>query len=125
MAGWIRAIRAVPWGEVIAAAPLVVGSAKKILSTLRRKEETARATARAEPAELLSDDAALRSLQLRIADLEKDLIGATEILENLADQHAQLVIAVEALRTRIRTLTWTCVALAVLTSGLVLWLFMR
>ena len=103
----------------------MVGSAKKILSTLRRKEETARASARAEPAEPLSDDAALRSLQLRIADLERDLIGATEILENLADQHAQLVIAVEALRTRIRTLTWTCVALAVLTSGLVLWLFMR
>jgi hypothetical protein len=110
--GWIRAIRAVPWNEVIAAAPVVVGGAKKILTALQKKERADRAASRVNPSSPPPNDPELRALHRRIVDLEGDLVDATQVLNHLADQHAQLVIAVEALRRRTRIITWTCVVLA-------------
>jgi hypothetical protein len=123
--GWIRAFRAVPWNEVIAAAPMVVGSAKRILSALQKKEREDRSASRADPAAPLPADPELRVLHQRIVDLEADLVGATEVLKKLADQHAQLVVALEALRQRTRALVLTCALLAAVTSGLLLWLSAR
>lgn len=123
--GWIRAFRAIPWNEVIAAAPVVVASAKKILAGLQKKEQAGRSAPRADPAAPLPSDPDLRALHQRIAGLEADLVDATQILKNLADQHAQLVVAVETLRVRTRTLVWTCSALAVAVTGLGLWLLQR
>ena len=123
--GWIRAFRAVPWNEVIAAAPMVVGSAKKILSALQKKDQGGRAAARTDPAAPPPADPELRLLYQRISDLEAELVDATEVLKNLADQHAQLVVALEALRQRTRALVWTCALLAAVTIGLLLWLSTR
>lgn len=120
-AGWLRAIRAVPWNEVVAAAPIVLGSAKKILSALQKREQGERAAARADAAMPPPADPELRALHQRIVELEADLTGATEILKNLAAQHAQLVVAVEALRQRSRVLAWTVAGLAAVLIGSLLW----
>lgn len=120
-AGWMRAIRAVPWNEVVAAAPIVLGSAKKILSALQKREQGERAAARADAAMPPPADPELRALHQRIVELEADLTGATEILKNLAAQHAQLVVAVEALRQRSRVLAWTVAGLAAVLIGSLLW----
>ena len=123
--GWIRAVRAVPWSEVIAAAPMVVGSAKRILSALQKKEQGDRAAARAAPATPPPADPELRALHQRIIDLEADLVGATEVLKKLADQQARLVVALEALRQRTRALVWTCSLLAAFSIGMLVWLAAR
>lgn len=110
-----------PWNEVVAAAPIVLGSAKKILSALQKREQGERAAARADAAMPPPADPELRALHQRIVELEADLTGATEILKNLAAQHAQLVVAVEALRQRSRVLAWTVAGLAAVLIGSLLW----
>jgi hypothetical protein len=116
-AGWIRAIRAVPWSDVVAAAPMVLGSAKTVLAALQKKKESERGGAAAVP-----DDPQGRVLQQRVADLEADLVATTEVLRNLATQHAQLVAELEALRGQTRLLGWTSALLTAVALGLVLWL---
>lgn len=123
--GWMRAFRAVPWSEVIAAAPAVVASAKKILAGLQKRQQSERSATRMDPVTPPPADPELRALHQRIVDLKADLVEATQVLDNLAQQHAQLVIAVEALRKRTQTLAWTCLGLAVVVAGLVLWLALR
>jgi small-conductance mechanosensitive channel len=123
--GWIRAIRAVPWNEVIAAAPTVVGSAKRILSALQKKQRGENAASRSGPATPLPVDPELRALHQRIDELKADLVDATEVLENLADQHAQLVVALEALRERTRALVWASALLAAIVLGVLAWLTVR
>jgi hypothetical protein len=124
-AGWIRAFRAVPWNEVIAAAPLVMGRAKTILSALQNRERGERVATRADPATPPPVDPELRVLHQRIVDLKADLVDATEVLKNVADQQASLVVALEALRQRTRALVWTCAILTAAIVGLLVWLATR
>ena len=114
-----------PWREVIAAAPAVVVGAKKILAGLQKKEQAERSAGRTSPATPPPADPELRNLYERIADLETTLVDSTQVLDNLANQNAQLVIAVEALRQRTRKLTWTGTGLVVAVLGLLLWLSLR
>ncbi len=124
MAGWLRAIRAVPWTDIVAAAPMVLGSARKVVSALQTKVQATRTVAPADAAPR-PDDPQLRVLHERVADIETDLVAATEIIRNLADQHAQVVSALEALRQKTRVLTWTGALLAAVVVGLLLWLASR
>jgi len=123
--GWIRAFRAVPWSEVIAATPVVVASAKKILAGLQKKQQADRSASRADTAAPPPADPELRALHQRVVGLKADLVDATQVLDNLSQQHAQLVVAVEALRKRTQALVWSCLGLAVVVAGLVLWLSLR
>jgi hypothetical protein len=123
--GWIRAFRAVPWGEAIAAAPLVVASAKKVLAALRTREHADRMAPRSGPAEPLGAAPNLNTLHHRLIDLESDLVRASEVLNRLADQNAQLAVLVERLRLRTQALMWTCAVLAACTFGLLVWALFR
>lgn len=121
MAGWIHAIRAVPWTDVVAAAPIALGSARKIVSALQRRGQAQRTAAPDDPAPP-ADEPQLRVLQERVAELETDLVSATEVIRSLADQHTQVVAAMGALRARTRLLTWASMLLAAVMIGLLLWL---
>ena len=123
--GWIRAFRAVPWNEVLAAAPAAVAGAKKVLTALQKKRETERTASATDAAARTPVDPDLQALHQRIVDLETDLVDATRVLNNLADQSAQLVAEVEALRRRARVLTWVSVALAAVVFAFLLWLSLR
>ena len=123
--GWIRAFRAVPWNEVLVAAPAAVAGAKKVLTALQKKREADRAASATGAAARPPVDPELTALHQRIVDLETDLVDATRVLDNLADQSARLVAAVEALHRRARSLTWACAALAVVVSSLLVWVSLR
>jgi len=103
---------------------MVVGSAKKIVFALQSRQQAERAASRADPAPPPADPE-LRALHQRMVDLKADLVDATEVVKSLADQHAQLVVALEALRQRTRALVWTCALLTAVIIGLVLWLAQR
>ena len=117
---WLTVIKAVPWTEVIARAPTVVEGAKKLWGSVAKKpggtltsaQERYRpppaATATASPL-----DARLAELEDKTADLHRQMLAATELIGQLADQNARLVERVEANRLRLARLGYAFTALAV------------
>jgi hypothetical protein len=84
-------LKAVPWGTVLATAPALVDSARKLL------ERRAQAAQQVAPAPAASDPAALvRRIQL----LEGRQQQIAELLESLATSNEQLSAAVQYLRGR-------------------------
>ncbi|MFN7856249.1 MAG: hypothetical protein ACK5OA_06665 [Acidovorax sp.] len=124
MVGWIAALKLVPWGDVIEAAPQILNAAKKLLGT------THKAKAGANSAALLagaSDEAAmpvelqLEHLRERVGQLEQEQIDSAALIQSLAQQNAQVIRAVEDLRKRNRRLTLAIAVLGATCLGLLVW----
>ena len=88
-----------PWSAIIANAPLVVDSAKKLAALVRSKPPvTAAGTSpltRRQTDRVLAD---LAVLQARIRQLEEEQRQASELLRSLAENNAQMVQALDYLR---------------------------
>ena len=124
---WIAALKMVPWGEVIKATPQVVKAAQGML-----KKKDAQAEARAQDAsapqadERLSPPASageqalllIQQQDQRIAKLEQAQRQSLEIIEKLAQQNAQVVATVGALRTGAQRLAWAAGVLGLAVLGL-------
>ena len=130
---WITALKLVPWGEVIEAAPQVIKAAKGLIrkkdADAQREEQVAAAAATAEriAPPTSSGELALQQIQLlqgRVELLEQSQRQSLEIIEKLAEQNAQLVTTVSALRVGAQRLVWACAALGVVSLGLVIYLVM-
>ena len=104
--GWLSAFRAIPWNEVIAAAPVVVQGARKLLDKVKKREA---APAAREP---LAADDPLAALRARVAELQEQQAAVSALVQSLAEQNEKLVAAVGVLRLRTRVLTWLCLVLA-------------
>ena len=111
MAGWISAFRAIPWADLIAAAPAVALGAQKLWATVKRKDAAPAATS--QPADRQ------RALEAQIDELRGELTATSELVAQLAEQNRRLVEAVETLRIRTRMLLLACAVLAVALLGLV------
>lgn len=119
---WLTAFKAIPWGDVIAAAPTVAQGAKKLWGAVGRGD----AGSAAAPGSLPADaEGRLRTLEAQIAGLQREIAASSELIKSLAEQNSRLVDAVEILRVRTRVLLALCLALAVILAGLVLWLLWR
>jgi hypothetical protein len=124
---WITALKLVPWGDVIEATPQVLKAAKGLL---RKKEAAAEAAAAAtEPVGRLAatphtaGEQALQliqSLEGRIQQLEQGQQQSAELIQQLAEQNAQVIRTVDLLRTGAQRLAWACGGLAVVVVGLVI-----
>ncbi len=115
--GWWSVLKTVPWSEVINAAPQVASGARRLWDTVARKSAPAPGMAQgaameAEPEEDLFGTMVLRveKNEARLADLRNQMLQASEIIANLADQNAQLIAKMELARTR---LLWLGVATGV------------
>ncbi len=124
MAGWLSALKLVPWGQVIDAAPQIVQGARKLMQ--RRGDERAAAPPAAaspavgtQPGDVQAQQ--LAALQQRALQLEEEQRASAVLIRSLAEQNAQVVRAVEALRVRVRGLTLACALLGVATTGLLAW----
>ena len=127
MTSWISALKLVPWGEVIKATPQVVKAAQ---SLLKKKEAQAEAnehsaSAQQEAQHLSPPTSAgeqalllLQQQELRIAQLEQSQRQSLEIIEKLAQQNAQVVATVGALRIGAQRLAWACGVLGICVIGL-------
>jgi len=105
---WTTAFKAVPWLELMAAAPAVMKGARRLWDTVRKQE--------APVAEGQEPLAAQRALEVQIAELRQELTAASELVTNLAEQNGRLVEAIDILRMRTRVLL---VFSAILAAGLV------
>ena len=124
---WISALKMVPWGEVIKATPQVVKAAqgmlkKKDAQAEAREQEDAQATSaqHLSPPTSAGEQALLliQQQEERIAQLEQSQRQSLEIIEKLAEQNAQVVATVGALRIGAQRLMWACVVLGIGLIGL-------
>lgn len=112
--GWLGAVKAVPWGDVIAAAPTVVQGANALWDRVagrRRKEDDATPVPPAG-----SGDARVVALEQAVIELQKEAQAASQLIRALAEQNAQLVREVGGLRLRIRLLAVAGVGLLVVVA---------
>ncbi|WP_294257654.1 hypothetical protein [uncultured Comamonas sp.] len=134
MTSWIAALKLVPWGEVIKATPQVVKAAqgmlkKKEAQAEAREQDTGADSARqrVSPPASAGEQALLliQRHEERIAQLEQSQRQSLEIIEKLAQQNAQIVATVGALRTGAQRLAWACGVLGLCVIGLGIYLFTR
>lgn len=122
----VAAFKAIPWTDVLAAAPTIVQGAEKLWGTVARKKAETQAQDYAEEkrpphAETLAQmEARLQTLEARIAEFQSEALSSSALIKSLAEQNAQLVRAVEILRVRTRILltAGSVVALAALVWAL-------
>lgn len=98
-AGWITALKLIPWDDVVANAPAVLRGAKKLWGKVGGVE-TAKAPDR------------VAALEQQVAELREQADTAAGVISSLAEQNARLVEAVELLRIRTRVLLVACAVLA-------------
>ena len=111
--GWWSVLKTVPWSEVINAAPQVATGARRLWDTVARKSGTAPDLVMdQEPEEDVFGALVLRvgKNEETLADLRRQMLQASEIIANLADQNAQLIAKMEMARSR---LLWLGVATGV------------
>lgn len=114
LGSFITALKVVPWGDVITAAPAIVKGARKMFS---RTED--------EPAPVVPPGAdpneRLRLLEVRLQEMADREQASAKLIAALAEQNAAVVDAIGVLRARARWLVaFNAVLLVLLAAGLVL-----
>ena len=108
MAGWITVFRAIPWMQLIAAAPAIARGARKLWTGVRKQPQPGA------PGEDLDPEDRLQRLEAQAGELRKELAASSEIIKAMAEQNERLLEAVGILRLRVRVLIASCAVLFVL-----------
>jgi hypothetical protein len=124
-AGWITLLQSVPWSDVIRNAPKVAEGARKLWNAARARAagmdvEDAGAAPLAGNAGVAALESRLGSLEASVEDIRAQLLASSEIIQALADQNAQLIRRLEALRIGMLWLGATIAVVAVVAIGLAL-----
>ncbi|VXB07740.1 hypothetical protein [Massilia sp. 9I] len=105
--GWWSVLKTVPWSEVINAAPQVASGARRLWDTVARKSGTAGGMPMGQAMEAEPEEDHFGTLVMRVEknegtllDLRTQMLQASEIIANLAEQNAQLIAKMEVARTR-------------------------
>lgn len=113
--GWITVLQAVPWAEVIKAAPQVAEGAKKLWSTVTRKPAPSPALplpSGGSEVDMLRQR--LESLEASVNELQAQMLASSELIKALADQNGQLIQRAEVQRRRLLILLVLTLALGAL-----------
>lgn len=117
--GFLSLLRLVPWGEVIRTAPKVAEGAKKLWDNVSGKpaavpppvDDPVQSKLQAEAHAIARLQSELKATEAAVSELQAQMLAATQLINDLADQNAQLVRHAETQRVR---LVWLSVATAVL-----------
>ena len=130
--GWLTVLKTVPWTQVLSHAPDVADGARKLWSAVANKAPAPPANPTSTPTPTPSSSEArdsapdehalaLSALERRVAaaegtvaELQAQMRAGSELIKALADQNAELVKGIEALRTRAMWLTTGCIVAGVL-----------
>jgi hypothetical protein len=118
--GWWSMLKTVPWSEVIHAAPQVAGTARRLWDTVARKSGSAGMAAEPMMQDAPQEDyfgtlvMRVEKNEMSLADLRTQMLQASEIIANLADQNAQLIAKMDAARDRMLWLGVACGVSAIL-----------
>ena len=126
---WVAALKMVPWTDVIQAAPHVLKAAKGLIKKSPEQEAAdamASAPSSTGPQTSLPSNAGelalqqVAQLEARIQQLEAAQRASAQVLEQMAEQQAQIVQTVGLLRTGATRLAWACGVLGVCVLGLLI-----
>jgi hypothetical protein len=120
--GWMSALKIIPWGDVIDAAPGLVKGARKMFARSEQATEQAEFAASGFGGDQVER---ISQLEANLAQMAEQQQATAKLIETLAEQNARVVQAVELLRVRTRLLMVACVVLAVALGGTVAWLASR
>lgn len=126
--GWLTALKIIPWGDVLAAAPHIVKGAKRLFASTKVDTSDPPATSTTAPTNLFSDDDKFANLDNRIQQIHAKVIelgdeqqSSAELIKSLAEQNAHVVAAIEVLRIRTKILIIACISLAIAVAVLAFW----
>ena len=129
--GWVSALKLVPWGDVIQAAPHVLKAAKGLLNKSPAEDEAEAAAAAVPPAGIAppahnAGELALQhvaQLEARVAQLTEAQRASAQLIQQMAEQQSQIVQTVGLLRTGATRLAWACGVLSVVVFGLLIYIW--
>ena len=116
--GWITALKVIPWGDVIEAAPQIVKGARKFFARTRQVDPAADAplAVDSERDEASLARARIEQLETRLAEMAEQQQASAGLIESLAEQNAKLVQVLDVLRMRVKLalIVAACLAIALL-----------
>ena len=115
--GWMTILSNVPWKDVLNNAPAVADGARKLWKKVGGKASTAGGAPVAVSA---TAEERIAILQARVDELHAQMLVASEVVQSLAEQNAQLIARVE--KTRRRLIGLAIFTLAVAAIALAAWL---
>jgi len=92
---WAIAAKAIPWGDVIAAAPSVVRGARELLNRVRNPSGTGDGETAATP------EQRIEVLERQVDTLADDLRASSDLITQLAEHNERLIVAVERLHRQL------------------------
>lgn len=122
--GLMTALKVIPWGDVLEAAPHILKGAKHLISGKKSVEDVFVADPAGSHA-VAGVEERLHLLQLKAALLETEQKASATLIRSLAEQNARVVEAIEVLRIRTRTLVLLCALESITLIALVAWLMLR
>lgn len=99
--GWMSVLKAVPWGDVISNAPAIADGANKLWKRVRKTEVEPGGESTEIDLEA-GQTARLAALEAQIEELHRQMEASSELINQLAQQNAQLVARIELFRRRAR-----------------------
>lgn len=114
---WAVAAKAIPWTDVISAAPSIARGARDLWKRVRHEREDA---VQAPPNAPDGEDA-LSAIRRELVRLDADVAAQAELIARLAEQQEQLVAALDRQQGRTRL----ALALALVAALTALWLLLR
>jgi hypothetical protein len=104
---WLFALKAVPWVDLVQAAPAIVKGARKLYTSVREGSSSTAASPRASspaPPGAGGVDARISELEAHIAEIAAEQQASAELIRNLAEQNARMIEAIGIMRARARIL---------------------
>ena len=124
--GWLTALKVIPWGDVLEAAPHIVKGAKRLFA--KTKDEAfgppiapRSNSSSSDSNKLLSLDDRFDQIEAKDVELSTEQKSSAELIKSLAEQNARVVEAIEVFRIRTRVLMVVCIVLG---AGLVVLTFL-
>lgn len=125
-APWLTVLKVVPWIEVIRKAPEIAEGTMRFWQAVSGKQQPQPQMYDVPYSELGSDDdkeARIQSLEMRIAQLQTQMVESSKLLNTLADQNEQLVAKLEDGRRRVARLSRIVVVLVIAMLGVAAWVW--
>lgn len=129
---WFASLRDVPWSKVIGMTPSIVESGRKLWDRIANKQAEVSTVRKPEDKSSPSTPEALSAIEIRIISLEKrtaqlgeEAVSSFDVVRSLADQHSQLVHAVDVLLVRTRVLLRVCVLLGLAVVALLVFVLSK
>ena len=121
--GWLTALKAVPWSDVVQAAPHIVQGARKLYTAAKSYVDPSvdpKATPASGGERDESPDARLQQIDAHIETLQAEQRASAELIRSLAEQNANIVAALDLMRKRMRILVGVGILLMIVLTLLAL-----